>query len=243
MRRAHPLAVMFAMSAAMSSSALADELKPNPSIVVDAPVHETPVVPSGKLDAPVHETPLSTDKDAAAARAENANVFLHDPREGRQGFFLHSGLGPSVTIGGGTGTGGGGTLLLGTTMTRTTVALLAFTVNAQRHEVMTDVHTNDYSTVGFGVQWWPSNGALHVRGTAGLGGYRCKQCVDPDHPTDPVLIDYQRRGFNGTFAVGIDLYRTSFGLVWGLDTSAIFTVHGEPGVITALGFQSYLSID
>jgi hypothetical protein len=232
-----------AVIVAMSSPAFADDPKPNPNIVVDATVHETPVLPSGTLDAPVHATPVKSDKDRAASRAENANVFAHDPREGRQGFFLHSGIGPSVTIGGGTGTGGGGTLMLGTTMGRTLVGLVAFTVNAQRHEVMKDVHTNDYSTVGMGMQWWPSNGALHVRGTLGIGGYRCKQCVDPDHPTDPVLIDYDRRGVNGTFAVGIDLYRTSFGLVWGLDTSAIFTVHSDPGVITALGFQSYLSVD
>lgn len=229
-----------------SAHALADDVKPNPSVVVDAPVHETPVQPTTGtiVDSTVHETPVEKTPDPRAIRAgEESNVLMRDPHDGRQGFFFHGGIGPSITIGGGTGTGGGGTLMLGTSVHETVVAVLAFTVNAQRHEVMDKVHTNDYSSVGLGVQWWPSNGAVHARFTLGIGGYRCKQCSNPDEPTNPVLIDYDRRGVNGTFAVGIDLYRTSFGLVWGLDTSAIMTVHTEPGAIVALGFQSYLSID
>ena len=97
------------------------------------------------------------------------------------------------------------------------------------------------TSLGLGLQWWPSKGAAHGRGTLGVGGYRCKQCQNPDQPTDPVPLDYRRSGVNATFAVGIDIIRFK-GLVWGLDISTIFTVHGD-GVITALGFQSYLSVD
>jgi hypothetical protein len=191
------------------------------------------------VDAPVHVTPVDPEPDPAATRAgEEANL---ETTQKREGFFLHAGVGPSVTIGGGTGTGAGGTFMMGAVMRPTWVALLAITANGQRHEVMDKIHINDYSTIGLGVQWWPSNAAVHGRGTIGFGGYRCKQCQDPDQPTDPVPIDYQRRGVNATIAIGVDLVRFK-GLVWGLDVSTIFTVHGG-GVITALGFQSYFSLD
>jgi hypothetical protein len=194
------------------------------------------------VDAPVHETKVKTGKDdideTATRAGEEANL---ETTLKRQGFFAHAGIGPSVTIGGGTGTGGGGTFMLGAVVLPTWVALLSITANAQRHEVMNTIHTNDYTSIGLGGQWWPSNGAAHMRGTLGFGGYRCKQCTDPDEPSNPVLIDYRRQGLNITVAFGVDLVRFK-GLVWGLDISAIGTVDGD-GVITALGFQSYLSLD
>lgn len=207
--------------------AVADEPAPKvtPTVMVDAPVHETPVQPP---------TDENTDRSGYEANL--------DPQESRRGFFLHAGLGPSVTIGGGTGTGAGASLVFGAVMRPTWVMVLALTANGQGHEVMDELHINDYTSIGIGTQWWPNNGAIHARTTLGVGGYRCKQCTNPEQPTDPVPIDYTRRGVNGTFAVGVDLVRFK-GLVWGLDVSAIFTVHGEPGVITALGFQSYLSLD
>ena len=74
-----------ALVALSSAVAFADDVKPNPSVTVDAPVHETPV------RAPTDE---NTDRSGYEANL--------DPRESRRGFFLHAGLGPSVTIGGGT---------------------------------------------------------------------------------------------------------------------------------------------
>ncbi len=197
-------------------------------VVVDAPVHETPV-----------EKPTEDNTDHTG---DDANL---EPRDSRRGFFLHAGLGPSKTIGGGTGSGAGATLMFGAVMRPTWVALLAVTANGQGHEVMDKLHINDYTTIGLGLQWWPSNGAAHARGTFGIGGYRCKQCTNPAEPTDPVVIDYQRRGANVTVAFGVDLVRFK-GLVWGLDVSAITTVHRfatSDGVIFAIGLQSYLSLD
>lgn len=191
------------------------------------------------VDAPVHVTPVDPKPDEHADRAgEEANL---ETTLARQGFFLHLGIGPSVVTGTGSGTGAGVTFMMGAVMRPTWVALLAITANGQRHEVMDTVHINDYTTVGLGAQWWPSNGALHGRATLGFGGYRCKQCQDPDRPTDPVPIDYQRQGVNGTFAVGVDLVRFK-GLVWGLDFSVISTIHSD-GALIALGLQSYLSLD
>lgn len=202
---------------------------PRPTFVaVDAPVHDTPV-----------RTPTTDNSDRSG---EEANL---DPRESRRGFFLHAGIGPSITIGGGTGTGAGATLMFGAVMRPNWVMLLATTANGQGHEVMDTLHINDYTTLGIGTQWWPNNGAVHVRSTVGVGGYRCKQCDNPAEPTNPVKIDYQRRGINVSFAVGVDIVRFK-GLVWGLDISAISTVHRlatSDGVIVSLGFQSYLSLD
>jgi hypothetical protein len=219
------LAVLCAPSLAMANSKVPDPM-PRFDVVVDAPVHETPV-----------KKPTEDNTDHTG---DDANL---EARDFRKGFFLHMGLGPSITIGGGTGTGAGATLMFGSVMRPTWVALLAITANGQRHEVMDKIHINDYTSIGLGLQWWPSNGAVHARGTLGIGGYRCKQCQNPDEPTDPVVIDYDRRGVNATFAVGVDILRIKSAVVWGLDVSAILTVHGEPGVITALGFQSYLSFD
>lgn len=240
MRCALVLAVTAASSVARADVEVDKSEVPDPR-ATPAPTAPRPAPPPGKVsvDAPVHETPVRKDPDEDALRAgEEANL---ETTLRRQGFFAHAGIGPSVTIGGGTGTGGGGTLMLGATMRPTWVALLSITANAQRHEVMNKIYINDYSSVGLGAQWWPSNGAVHGRATLGVAGYRCSQCQNPDRATDPVPVDYRRSGLNGTFAMGVDLVRFK-GLVWGLDVSAIFTVHGD-GVITALGFQSYLSLD
>ncbi|MFN0253530.1 MAG: hypothetical protein ACKV2T_42065 [Kofleriaceae bacterium] len=220
-----------AIAAAVCAPALAfgDELEPRPNIVVDAPVHTAP---------------MSTELDREALRAgEEANLFHRDPERGRQGFFLHLGLGPSVTVGGGTGSGAGATLLLGTSLNETVVALVGLTVNAQRHQVKGTVYTNDYSSVTLGLQWWPRGGGVYWRTTFGVGGYRCTQCADPAEPTDPVRINYDRRGGAATSGVGIDLYRFSFGLVWGVEATAILMVHSAPGAVLSLGFHSFLSID
>jgi hypothetical protein len=218
-----------AIAAAVCAPALAfgDELKPRADIVVDAPVHATPV-----------QKPTDENTD----RADEANL---DPHTSRRGFFFHGGLGPSITIGGGTGTGAGATLVFGAVMRRDWVMLLSLTANGQGHEVMDELHINDYTSIGLGLEWWPNNGAVHFRGTTGFGGYRCKQCDDPEEPTDPVKIDYERRGLNITVATGIDIARFK-GLVWGLEINAVGTVHRlatSDGVIVSLGFQSYLSLD
>jgi hypothetical protein len=203
------------------------DVTPNPNVTVDAPVHETPV-----------EKPTDDNTD----RAEEANL---DPRQSRRGFFLHAGLGPSITIGGGTGSGAGATLAFGAVMSPHFVMVLAMTANGQGHEVMDQLHINDYTSIGLGLEWWPRNGAVHIRGTTGFGGYRCKQCADPEEPTDPVKIDYERRGLNLTVAVGVDIVRFK-GLVWGLEIGGVGTVHRlatSDGVIVSLGLQSYLSLD
>ncbi len=202
--------------------------QPNPGVVVDAPVHETPV-----------QTPTDENTDRSGYEA---NL---DPRETRRGFFLHGGLGPSITIGGGTGTGAGATLMLGAVMRPNWVMLLSMTANGQGHEVMDKLYINDSTSIGLGTQWWPNNGAIHARTTVGFGGYRCKQCADPEQPSDPVRIDYQRRGLNLNVAVGVDIVRFK-GLVWGLEIGAVGTVHRvatSDGVIVSLGLQSYLSLD
>lgn len=205
-----------------------DDIKPNPSIAVDAPVHETPV-----------EKPTKKNTDTSG---EDANL---DPQESRRGFYLHGGLGPSITIGGGTGNGAGATVVFGAVMSRSLVMLIATTANGQGHEVMDKLHVNDYTTIGLGLQWWPGNGAAHFRGTLGVGGYRCKQCTDPAEETNPLPIDYQRRGISFNGAAGVDIFRRG-GFAWGLEMTFVNTVHRiatSDGVIVGIGLQSYFSFD
>ncbi|MGE0395210.1 MAG: hypothetical protein AB7T06_00685 [Kofleriaceae bacterium] len=208
--------------------AFADDVTPKPGIVVDAPVHETPV-----------KQPTDGNIDHSG---EEANL---EPQHSRRGFFFHLGGGASITVGGGTGTGGTLSLVFGAVMTRELVMVLATTASGQGHEVMDKLHINDYTSIGIGLQWWPGNGAVHVRGTAGFGGYRCKQCVDPAEETNPVPIDYQRRGIGLNGAVGVDIVRRG-GFALGLELAFINTVHRlatSDGVIVGIASQLYASFD
>lgn len=194
------------------------------------------------VDAPVHVTPVVATPDEYANRAgEEANL---QTVEHRQGLWLHIGLGPSLgfAVGGNTGSGQGGSLhlMIGQVMRPTWVAFLALTGNAQQHEVMNERKINNYTTAQAGFQWWWKK-SLFLRWAAGVGTYRCNQCEDPDEPTNPIRVDYQRTGVSGTFGVGFELVRAK-GIVIGLEGSGISTLTTE-GVPVSLGFHVFASVD
>ena len=187
------------------------------------------------MSAPAH---AESAPDPVATRAgEEANLAS---TEHRQGFTFSLGLGPSITIGGGTGTGGALALRLGQVIRPNAIALVEVTGNGQGHRVMETLHINAYTTLMGGLQVWVGPFA-YFRVSAGFGSYRCEQCKDPEDDGNIVPVDYQRRGLTGAAAFGLEPLR--FGSVTvGPEAGGILTITPD-GVILAISASLVMSVD
>jgi hypothetical protein len=176
--------------------------------------------------------------DPVAQRAgEEANLESTDQR---QGFVASVGIGPSLTVGGGTGNGGALQIRLGYVMLPTAVAVLELSGSAQGHRLNGEIHYNDYSVLLGGLQvWFAPMGYFRLGG--GFGGYRCRQCKDPDDETNIMPVDYEHRGVAGGAAVGLDLARF-LGIVVGVEVGGTLTIY-KSGAIVGLGSNLVVSLD
>lgn len=176
--------------------------------------------------------------DPVAQRAgEEANLESTDHR---QGIIASLGLGPSLTVGGGTGNGGALQLRVGYVMLPNAVAMLELSGSAQGHRINDDIHYNNYSVLLGGLQvWFAPMGYFRIG--AGFGGYTCNQCKDPDDDTNIMPVDYVHRGVAGGTSVGLDLVRFH-GIVVGIEVGGTLTVY-RGGAIVGLGSNLVMSLD
>ena len=179
------------------------------------PVHDTV---RGAAD---HRRPPPADP--AAERAGFANL---ESVEHRRGITFGVALGPSVTIGGGTGTGGNLALKLGHVATPRTTFTFTLGGSGQLHRAgeMGKLVANNLTYALAGAQTWAAP-SLWLGLGVGAGTYHCNECLDPD--TD-LRVSTKRAGPSGGVGAGVDLVRFK-GVVLGLEVYSI-------GVITRGGF-------
>lgn len=176
--------------------------------------------------------------DPVATRAgQEANL---ESTEHRQGLTFALALGPSMTIGGGTGGGGALGLRLGQVIRPNAVALVEATYNGQGHRVMNNLYVNDYTTLMGGLQAWLGP-FVYFRVSAGFGSYRCKQCKDPSDSGNIVPVDYVRRGITSAGAVGFEPFRVR-NVTIGPAASTVITLTPD-GVIVSLTGAIVVSFD
>lgn len=167
---------------------------------------------------------------------EEANL---ETTERRRGFVGGAFLGPSFTIGGGTGTGGTVSLRLGQVATPRTVIAFQLDGSGQLRKVSTgpgtsEIRTNSIGSFLVGMQHWigPS---LSVRLLGGVGVYTCAKCRSD-------LTDERRPGVAGGAGVGVDLVRFARGIVLALDVTSINQINRD-GLVSTNTFGLGLSFD
>lgn len=160
--------------------------------------------------------------DPAAERAGFANL---ESTEHRKGITFGAALGPSVTIGGGTGTGGDLALKLGHVATPKTVFTFVLGGSAQFHRSpdMKKLIANNLTYALAGAQYW-AGPSLWLGLGVGAGTYHCNQCINDAGQPETT----KRAGPSGGISAGVDLVRWK-GVVLGLEVYSI-------GVITRDGF-------
>ena len=172
--------------------------------------------------------------DPAAARAGDSNL---ESIEQRRGIVFGASIGPSVTIGGGTGTGGDVALKLGHVATPTTVIQLVFGGSAQLHkDLNSTLVANNVTYVLGGVQYWigPS---LWIHLGLGAGTYHCNSCLNAAKQER----NTKRAGVSGGFGAGVDLVRFH-GVVLGLEVYTV-TLLDRDGVVATSGMSLGLAFD
>ncbi|MBA3458791.1 MAG: hypothetical protein H0T46_02440 [Deltaproteobacteria bacterium] len=172
--------------------------------------------------------------DPAATRAGDANL---ESIEHRRGIVFGGALGPSVTIGGGTGTGGNLALKLGHVATPKTVLMMILGGSAQFHrDLNMNLVANNLTYALVGVQYWPGP-SLWLNLSAGAGTYHCNQCVD-----EASIPQYTKRaGPGGGVGAGVDLVRFR-GVVLGLEVYSVGLITRE-GFIMTSGMSLGLAFD
>lgn len=169
--------------------------------------------------------------DPAAVAAGEANL---ESQAKRRGLTFGVSFGPSVTIGGGTGTGGAASFKLGQVATPRTVIAFELNGSAQRRKVaMGDIATNTISSFTVGAQYWVGP-SLWIRGLGGIGFHHCDRC-------DSDLSDRDRVGLAGSAGLGIDLARAR-GVVLGLEGYGVSQLNRD-GLLTTLVFALSLSVE
>ncbi|MBL9019459.1 MAG: hypothetical protein JNL83_35045 [Myxococcales bacterium] len=175
------------------------------------------------------------EPDPAAERAGFANLASI---EHRKGFTFGAALGPSVTIGGGTGTGGDLALRLGHVATPSTVFTFTLGGSAQFHRSadMKSLIANNLTYALAGAQYWavPS---LWLGIGAGAGTYHCNECLTDEG----TRVSTKRAGPSGGASAGVDLVRFK-GVVLGLEIYSIGVITRE-GFIMTSGMSLGLSFD
>jgi hypothetical protein len=172
--------------------------------------------------------------DPAATRAGDANL---ESTEHRRGIVFGASLGPSVTIGGGTGTGGDLALKLGHVATPKTVLMMTFGGSAQFHrDLNMKLVANNLTYALIGAQYWVGP-ALWLNLSVGAGTYHCNQCVDDAS----VPRNTKRAGPGGGVGGGVDLVRFR-GVVLGLEVYTVGVISRD-GVIMTGGMSLGLAFD
>lgn len=175
--------------------------------------------------------------DPAAERAGFANL---ESIEHRQGITFGAALGPSVTIGGGTGTGGDLALKLGHVATPKTVFTFVLGGSAQFHRNLNkDLVANNLTYALAGAQYWAAP-SLWIGIGFGAGTYHCNDCIDSDDMA-PVPKNTKRAGPSSGVSAGVDLVRYR-GVVLGLEVYSIGVITRE-GFVTTGGMSLGLSFD
>lgn len=182
--------------------------------------------------------PSARDADPAAQRAAEANL---ETLEKRRGFTGGVSIGPSITLGQGTGNGGSLSLRLGRVATPDTVITFQLDASAQLHRTgtgeMASTYTNSVASFLVGGQFWigPS---LWVRAAGGFGVYTCtKLCGNGALPGDTD----RRPGLAGAVGVGVDVARFK-GLVLAVELSSINQLNRN-GMLSTNAFALALSFD
>jgi hypothetical protein len=171
--------------------------------------------------------------DPAAERAADANL---ESIEHRQGIVFGAALGPSVTIGGGTGTGGDLALRIGHVATPTTVLDFVLGGSAQFHKDLNkQLVANNLTYALVGAQYWVAR-ALWLRIGAGGGTYHCNECLMDGSPKNT-----KRAGPAGGVGAGVDLVRYH-GVVLDLEVYSIGVISRD-GFLTTSGMSLGLSFD
>lgn len=187
--------------------------------------------------AAAHADPKPDPKpDPAAERAGFANL---ESIEHRRGLTFGASLGPSVTIGGGTGTGGDLALKLGHVATPTTVFTFVLGGSAQFHRSadMKTLIANNLTYALAGAQYW-AGPSLWLGIGVGAGTYHCNECLDHDTGLRPST---KRAGPSGGVSAGVDLVRFK-GVVLGLEVYSIGVITRE-GFVATGGMSLGLSFD
>lgn len=174
--------------------------------------------------------------DPAAERAGFANL---ESTEHRRGVTFGGALGPSVTIGGGTGTGGNLALRVGHVATPKTVFVFTLGGSAQLHRggEMGKLIANNLTYALAGGQYWAAP-SLWLGLGLGAGTYHCNECLDQD---TELRVTTKRAGPSGGVSGGVDLVRFK-GVVLGLEVYSIGVITRD-GFITTSGMSLGLSFD
>jgi hypothetical protein len=178
--------------------------------------------------------PADPPPDPAAARAADANL---ESIAQRRGIVVGAALGPSVTIGGGTGTGGDLSIKVGHVATPSTVIMMLIGGSAQLHKnLMGDLVANNVTYVHAGFQYWVGP-SLWVSLSGGGATYHCNSCLNTAGQT----VNTKRAGLSGGFAAGVDLVRVH-GVVLGLEVYSVSLLDGT-GLVATSGMSLALSFD
>ena len=174
----------------------------------------------GRGAKPVEAPPPPVDP--AALRAADANLESTAPRRGFTGALA---LGPSITIGNGTGNGGALSLRLGQVATPHTVITFEIAGGAQlrRLGAGAEAETVANSVLGLlvGAQRWigPS---LWVRIGGGVGTFTCPQKCEGAPLGDSVRLT----GLAGIGGIGVEVVRVR-GLTLGVELYALTQLNRE----------------
>ena len=174
--------------------------------------------------------------DPAAERAGFANL---ESIEHRRGITFGASLGPSLTIGGGTGTGGDLAFKLGHVATPKTVFTFVLGGSAQFHRggEMGTLVANNLTYALAGAQYWAAP-SLWIALGIGAGTYHCNECLDSD---TNLRSSTKRAGPSSGVSAGVDLVRYR-GVVLGLEVYSVGVVTREGFVMTS-GMSLGLSFD
>lgn len=179
--------------------------------------------------------PAEPKPDPAAERAGFANL---ESIEHRRGITFGASLGPSLTIGGGTGTGGDLALKLGHVATPKTVFTFVLGGSAQFHRSadMKTLIANNLTYALAGGQYW-AGPSLWLGLGLGAGTYHCNECLNDAG----ARVNTKRAGPSGGLSAGVDLVRFK-GVVLGLEVHSIGVITREGFVMTS-GMSLGLSFD
>lgn len=181
-----------------------------------------------------------TEPEREAERAAEANLQSLDKRKGFTGSVT---LGPSFTLGKGTGTGGMLSFRVGQVATPDIVITFELTGAAQFREVSrgpdkTDLVANSATSLLVGGQYWVGP-SLWLRAAFGFGSHKCSECKSVQGQV--ALEDVHSPGLAGAVGGGVDILRFK-GFVLAVELASINILHAE-GMVSTNALSAALSFD
>lgn len=178
------------------------------------------------------------EPDPAAERAADANL---QSQARRKGFTGSVAIGPSFTLGQGTGTGGALSFRVGQVATPDMVITFELSGAAQfrevqRNEMMTELIANNTTALLVGAQYWVGP-SLWVRTAFGWGAHVCTECKS----TPDGLLNERSPGPTGAVGGGVDILRFK-GFVLAVELSSINILHRN-GMVSTNTLAAALSFD